>query len=132
MEPGVVQGPADRQAAVEKVEEHISDALAKGAKLLTGGKRHALGGTFFEPTVLANVTPHESDARRNLGPVARSSASKDEKEAIKLANDTEFGLASYFYAPRTSPRLARREALEYGIVGIIPESSPPKSLLLAA
>src|SRR6195256_6001287 len=91
MEPGVVQGPLIDKAAVEKVEEHISDALSKGAKLLTGGKRHALGGTFFEPTVLANVnTSMKVTREETFGPVAPLFRFKDEKEAIRLANDTEF------------------------------------------
>src|SRR5499425_201012 len=98
MEPGVVQGPLIDKAAVDKVEEHIADALSKGAKLLTGGKRHALGGTYFEPTVLANVnTTMKVTKEETFGPVAPLFRFKDEKEAIRLANDTEFGLASYFY-----------------------------------
>jgi len=119
MEPGVVQGPLIDKAAVEKVEEHISDALAKGAKLLTGGKRHALGGTFFEPTVLANVdTTMKVTREETFGPVAPLFRFKDEKEAIKLANDTEFGLASYFYGRDVNRVWRVAEALEYGIVGI--------------
>ena len=119
MEPGVVQGPLIDKAAVAKVEEHISDAIAKGAKVLTGGKRHALGGTFFEPTVLANVnTTMKVTKEETFGPVAPLFRFKDEKEAIRLANDTEFGLASYFYG-RDIGRIWRvAEALEYGIVGI--------------
>ncbi len=119
MEPGVVQGPLIDAAAVTKVEEHISDALSKGAKVLTGGKRHALGGTFFEPTVLANVnTTMKVTKEETFGPVAPLFRFKDEKEAIRLANDTEFGLASYFYG-RDIGRIWRvAEALEYGIVGI--------------
>src|SRR5713101_2615983 len=119
MEPGVTQGPLIDKAAVEKVEEHIADALAKGAKILTGGKRHALGGTFFEPTVLANVnTTMKVTKEETFGPVAPLFRFKDEKEAIRLANDTEFGLASYFYG-RDIGRIWRvAEALEYGIVGI--------------
>src|SRR5437016_4354200 len=119
MEPGVVQGPLIDKAAVEKVEEHISDALSKGAKLLTGGKRHALGGTFFEPTVLANVnTSMKVTREETFGPVAPLFRFKDEKEAIKLANDTEFGLASYFYGRDVNRVWRVAEALEYGIVGI--------------
>jgi succinate-semialdehyde dehydrogenase/glutarate-semialdehyde dehydrogenase len=119
MEPGVVQGPLIDKAAVAKVEEHISDAVAKGAKVLVGGKRHALGGTFFEPTVLANVnTTMKVTKEETFGPVAPLFRFKDEKEAIRLANDTEFGLASYFYG-RDIGRIWRvAEALEYGIVGI--------------
>src|SRR5881296_4730037 len=119
MEPGVVQGPLIDKAAVEKVEEHISDALSKGAKLLTGGKRHALGGTFFEPTVLANVNTNMKVTREEtFGPVAPLFRFKDEKEAIRLANDTEFGLASYFYGRDVNRVWRVAEALEYGIVGI--------------
>jgi len=119
MEPGVVQGPLIDKAAVDKVEEHIADALGKGAKLLTGGKRHALGGTYFEPTVLANVdTTMKVTKEETFGPVAPLFRFKDEKEAIRLANDTEFGLASYFYG-RDMGRIWRvAEALEYGMVGI--------------
>src|SRR5713101_5404109 len=119
MEPGVVQGPLIDKAAVTKVEEHIADAVAKGAKILVGGKRHALGGTFFEPTVLANVnTTMKVTKEETFGPVAPLFRFKDEKEAIRLANDTEFGLASYFYG-RDIGRIWRvAEALEYGIVGI--------------
>src|SRR5438270_4195331 len=130
MEPGVVQGPLIDKAAVEKVEEHISDALSKGAKLLTGGKRHTLGGTFFEPTVLANVnTAMKVTKEETFGPVAPLFRFKDEKEAIKLANDTEFGLASYFYGRDLNRMWRVVEALEYGIVvsntGIIPTAVAP-------
>jgi succinate-semialdehyde dehydrogenase/glutarate-semialdehyde dehydrogenase len=119
MEAGVTQGPLIDKAAVDKVEEHIADAVAKGAKVLTGGKRHALGGTFFEPTVLANVnTTMKVTREETFGPVAPLFRFKDEKEAIRLANDTEFGLASYFFG-RDIGRIWRvAEALEYGIVGI--------------
>src|SRR6266702_4650905 len=119
MEPGVAQGPLIDAAAVAKVEEHIADATSKGAKVLVGGKRHALGGTFFEPTVLANVnTTMKVTREETFGPVAPLFRFKDEKEAIRLANDTEFGLASYFYG-RDMGRIWRvAEALEYGIVGI--------------
>jgi len=119
METGVVQGPLIDAAAVAKVEEHISDAVGKGAKVLTGGKRHRLGGRFFEPTVLANVdTTMKVTKEETFGPVAPLFRFKDEKEAIRLANDTEFGLAAYFYG-RDLGRVWRvAEALEYGIVGI--------------
>jgi len=119
MEAGVVQGPLIDKAAVSKVEEHIADAVSKGAKVLTGGKRHALGGTYFEPTVLANVdTSMKVTKEETFGPVAPLFRFKDEKEAIRLANDTEFGLASYFYG-RDIGRIWRvAEALEYGMVGI--------------
>jgi len=119
LDTGVVQGPLIEMKAVEKVEEHIADALAKGARVVTGGKRHEKGGQFFQPTVLANVTPamkvtHEE----TFGPVAPLYRFKDEKEVIELANATEFGLAAYFYA-RDIGRVWRvAEALEYGMIGI--------------
>jgi len=119
MEPGVSQGPLINAEAVAKVEEHIQDAVARGATIVTGGKRHSLGGNFFEPTVLANV-PHDALIFREetFGPVAPLFRFKTEEEAIRLANDTEFGLASYFYA-RDIGRIFRvAEGLEYGIVGI--------------
>jgi succinate-semialdehyde dehydrogenase/glutarate-semialdehyde dehydrogenase len=119
MDAGVVQGPLIDAKAIAKVEEHVSDALAKGAKLLAGGKRHALGGFFYEPTVLANVnTSMKVTKEETFGPVAPLFRFKDEAEAIKMANDTEFGLAAYFYG-RDIGRIWRvGEALEYGIVGI--------------
>jgi succinate-semialdehyde dehydrogenase/glutarate-semialdehyde dehydrogenase len=118
-EAGVTTGPLINADAVAKVEEHIADALAKGATVLTGGKRHALGGRFFEPTVLAGVTTSMKVTREEtFGPVAPLFRFKDEAEAIRLANDTEFGLAAYFYG-RDIGRVWRvAEALEYGIVGI--------------
>jgi succinate-semialdehyde dehydrogenase/glutarate-semialdehyde dehydrogenase len=119
LEAGVVQGPLIDMKAVEKVEEHISDAVAKGARILTGGKRHAIGGTFFEPTVLADAMSAMKVAREEtFGPVAPLFRFKTEDELIRLANDTEYGLASYFYS-RDVGRIWRvAEALEYGIVGI--------------
>jgi succinate-semialdehyde dehydrogenase / glutarate-semialdehyde dehydrogenase len=118
-EAGVTTGPLINAAALAKVEEHIADALAKGAKVLTGGKRHALGGLFFQPTVLTGVTTSMQVTREEtFGPVAPLFSFKDEAEAIRLANDTEFGLAAYFYG-RDIGRVWRvAEALEYGIVGI--------------
>jgi len=118
-EAGVTTGPLIDAAAVAKVEEHIADALAKGARIVTGGKRHALGGLFFQPTVLSGVSTEMKVAREEtFGPVAPLFRFKDEAEAIRLANDTEFGLASYFYG-RDIGRIWRvAEALEYGIVGI--------------
>jgi succinate-semialdehyde dehydrogenase/glutarate-semialdehyde dehydrogenase len=119
LEDGAQQGPLIDMRAVEKVEEHVNDATGKGAKIIAGGKRHALGGTFFEPTVLANVTTDmlvTSD--ETFGPVAPLFRFKDEAEAIELANNTQYGLASYFYS-RDVGRIWRvSEALEYGIVGI--------------
>lgn len=119
MEAGVTQGPLIDTAAVEKVEEHICDAVSKGARVLTGGKRHTLGGTFFEPTVLADVTSAMAVAKEEtFGPVAPLFRFETEEEAIHMANDTEFGLAAYFYS-RDIARVWRvAEALEYGMVGI--------------
>jgi len=119
LESETQQGPLIDQAAVEKVEEHIEDAISQGAKILCGGKRHALGGTFFEPTVLIHVLPSMKVAREEtFGPVAPIFRFKTEEEAIEMANDTEFGLAAYFYS-RDIGRVWRvAEALEYGIVGI--------------
>lgn len=119
LEPGVNQGPLINEAAVEKCEEHITDALAKGARIVVGGKRHPLGGTFFEPTLLVDVNPQMKVAREEtFGPVAPLFRFETEDQAIAMANDTEFGLASYFYA-RDVGRIWRvAEALEYGIVGI--------------
>jgi succinate-semialdehyde dehydrogenase/glutarate-semialdehyde dehydrogenase len=113
------QGPLIDVGAMEKVEEHIQDALDKGGRVLTGGKRHQLGGSFFEPTVVADVTTDMKVAREEtFGPFAPLFRFKTEKEAIRMANDTEFGLASYFYT-RDMGRIFRvAEALEYGIVGI--------------
>jgi succinate-semialdehyde dehydrogenase / glutarate-semialdehyde dehydrogenase len=119
MESGVTQGPLINAAAVAKVEEHIADALAHGGAVATGGKRHALGGNFFQPTVLLNV-PQDAIIFREetFGPVAPLIRFKTEAEAIRLANDTEFGLASYFYARDVGRIFRVAEALEYGIVGI--------------
>src|SRR5436305_4309237 len=118
-EPGVTIGPLIDMPAIEKVEEHVSDAISKGARVVLGGKRHALGRTFFEPTVLADATPDMLIFREEtFGPVAPVFRFKTEEEAIRLANDTEFGLAAYFYG-RDIGRVWRvAEALEYGIVGI--------------
>ena len=119
MEPGVTIGPLIDEQAVAKVEEHIEDALSKGARVVAGGKRHTLGGNFYEPTVLADVNnsmrvTHEE----TFGPVAPLYRFKDEAEAIRMANDTEFGLASYFYARDVGRVWRVSEGLEYGIVGI--------------
>ena len=118
MQSGVSQGPLIDLQAIEKVESHISDAVSKGARIVVGGARHAMGGTFFEPTVLADVTSDMAVAREEtFGPVAPLFRFKTEDEAIAMANDTEFGLASYFYS-RDIGRVWRvSEALEYGIVG---------------
>jgi succinate-semialdehyde dehydrogenase/glutarate-semialdehyde dehydrogenase len=118
-EEGVTQGPLIDLKAVAKMEEHIGDAVGKGAKVVLGGKRHSLGGSFFEPTIVTGVTPEMKVAREEtFGPLAPIFRFKTEEEAIKMANDTEFGLASYFYA-RDIGRIWRvAEGLEYGIVGI--------------
>ena len=113
------QGPLIDMKAVAKVEEHIADALAKGAAIATGGKRHALGGTFFEPTVLTNVKPDMMVAREEtFGPIAPLFRFKTEAEAIRMANDTEFGLAAYFYTRDLARSWRVSEGLEYGIVGL--------------
>ncbi len=119
LETGATQGPLIDDAAVEKVESHIRDAQAKGAKVLVGGHRHALGARFFEPTILTDVTPAMAIYREEtFWPVAPLFRFKTEAEAISLANDTEFGLAAYFCG-RDIARIWRvAEALEYGIVGI--------------
>ena len=113
------QGPLIDNAAVEKVEEHIRDAVDKGATVIQGGKRHPLGGTFFEPTVIANVNTQMKVAREEtFGPLAPLFRFETDDEAVQLANDTEFGLAAYFYS-RDIGRIWRvAERLEYGIVGI--------------
>ena len=119
LEPGVLQGPLIDEAAVEKAEDHISDAVSKGARVLLGGKRHSLGHTFFEPTVLADVTAKMKVARNEtFGPVAPLFRFYKDEEAVQLSNDTEFGLASYFFG-RDIGRIWRvADQLEYGMVGI--------------
>jgi succinate-semialdehyde dehydrogenase / glutarate-semialdehyde dehydrogenase len=113
------QGPLIDDAALEKVEAHIRDARSKGARVLVGGRRHVLGGRFFEPTVLTEVTPQMAIAREEtFGPVAALFRFKTEAQAIALANDTEFGLAAYFYGRGIARVWQVAEALEYGIVGI--------------
>ncbi|HYH18508.1 MAG TPA: NADP-dependent succinate-semialdehyde dehydrogenase [Azospirillum sp.] len=116
---GAQQGPLIDMSAVEKVEDHIRDAVSKGARVVVGGKRHDLGGSFFEPTILADVTPEMKVAREEtFGPVAPLFRFTSEQEAVRMANDTEFGLAAYFYS-RDIGRIWRvAEGLEYGIVGI--------------
>ncbi|WP_020396963.1 NAD-dependent succinate-semialdehyde dehydrogenase [Thiolinea disciformis] len=118
-EEGVNQGPLINEAAVQKVETYIADAVNKGACVLTGGKRLSDSSTFFQPTIITNVTPDMRVAREEIfGPVAPIFRFKTEQEAIQMANDTEFGLAAYFYS-RDIGRIWRvSEALEYGIVGI--------------
>jgi len=117
-EEGAQQGPLIDEAAVEKVEDHIADALGKGARVVVGGRRHALGGTFFEPTVLADVTTDMKVTREEtFGPLAPLFRFTDEAQAIRMANDTEFGLAAYFYARDVGRVWRVGEGLEYGIVG---------------
>lgn len=119
LEPGVTTGPLIDMGAVEKVEEHIEDALSKGAEIATGGKRHALGRSFFEPTVLTGVTKDMAvTTEETFGPVAPLFRFKDEADVIAQANDTIYGLASYFYANDLSRVYRVSEALEYGIVGV--------------
>jgi succinate-semialdehyde dehydrogenase/glutarate-semialdehyde dehydrogenase len=115
----VQQGPLIDMQAVSKVESHIEDALSRGARVVAGGRRHALGGTFFEPTVLTQVTGAMLLTREEtFGPVAPLMEFDSEEEAIRIANDTPFGLAAYFYG-RDIGRIWRvAEALEFGIVGI--------------
>ena len=118
-EEGVVQGPLIDDAAIEKVEEHVSDALEQGAEAVVGGRRHSLGGTFYEPTVLTGVTPKMKVANEEtFGPVAPLFRFETEREAVELANATSAGLASYFYTRDLGRSWRVGRALEYGIVGI--------------
>jgi succinate-semialdehyde dehydrogenase / glutarate-semialdehyde dehydrogenase len=113
------QGPLIDDQALAKVERHLADATAKGAKIALGGRRHALGGTFFEPTVVTEVTPAMLMAREEtFGPVAPLFRFETEADAIRMANDTEFGLAAYFYTRDVSRSFRVAEALEYGMVGL--------------
>ena len=115
----VQQGPLINMAAVEKVEEHIADAVAKGATIVLGGNRHALGGNFFEPTIITGVTPRMLVAREEtFGPLAPIFRFRTDAEAIRMSNDTEFGLASYFYSRDINRVWRVAEALEFGMVGI--------------
>lgn len=119
MEVGVQQGPLINMEAVEKVESHVQDAVSKGGKIVVGGKRHALGRTFFEPTVIANVTTKMLVAKEEtFGPLAPVFRFKDEADVIAQANDTQYGLAAYFYARDLGRVFRVAEALEYGMVGI--------------
>ena len=119
LDTGVEQGPLIDQAGVEKVEDHVADATSKGAKILTGGKRSKLGGTFFEPTVLSGVTTAMKIASdETFGPVAPLFRFDTEEEAIRMANDTEYGLASYFYTKDLGRAWRVMEALDYGMVGV--------------
>ncbi len=113
------QGPLIDAAALTKVEEHVADALGKGAKVVTGGRRHALGGTFYEPTVITGVTPSMMVAKEEtFGPVAPLFRFETEAQAIAMANDTEFGLAAYLYTRDLARSWRVSEALEYGIIGL--------------
>ncbi|MEG7362287.1 NADP-dependent succinate-semialdehyde dehydrogenase [Pseudomonas citronellolis] len=119
LESGVTTGPLIDAKAVAKVEEHIADAVSKGAKVVAGGKPHALGGTFFEPTILVDVPNDAAVAKEEtFGPLAPLFRFKDEADVIAMSNDTEFGLAAYFYARDLGRVFRVGEALEYGIVGI--------------
>ena len=118
-EEGVVQGPLIHEAAIAKVAAHVEDAVTRGAKVLTGGNRHALGGTFFEPTVLTEVTSDMTIAQEEtFGPVAPLFRFRDEDEAVALANGTPYGLAAYFYTRDLSRSWRVAEALEYGMIGL--------------
>ena len=119
MEDGAQQGPLIDMSAVEKIEEHIADAVSKGAKIIVGGKRHELGGTFFQPTVLTNVTPDmKVTHEETFGPLAPIFRFGSDDEGIAMANDTEFGLAAYFYASDLRRVWKVSEGLESGIVGV--------------
>jgi succinate-semialdehyde dehydrogenase/glutarate-semialdehyde dehydrogenase len=119
LEPGTTQGPLIDEHAVAKVEEHIADAVAKGARIVAGGKRHALGGSFFEPTILTGVTPAMAVAREEtFGPLAPLFRFETEEQAIAMANDTEFGLAAYAFTRDLGRAFRVMEGLQYGQVGI--------------
>ncbi|MFB5082379.1 NADP-dependent succinate-semialdehyde dehydrogenase [Raoultella sp. C349492] len=119
LQSGVTTGPLIDDKAVAKVQEHIADAVAKGARIVTGGKVHELGGNFFQPTILLDVPDSAKVAKEEtFGPLAPLFRFKDEEDVIRQANDTEFGLAAYFYARDISRVFRVGEALEYGIVGI--------------
>ncbi|KXJ32871.1 MULTISPECIES: NADP-dependent succinate-semialdehyde dehydrogenase [unclassified Pseudomonas] len=119
LEEGVTIGPLIDAKAAAKVKEHIDDAVSQGAKVIAGGKAHANGGSYFEPTILADVPKSAKVSKEEtFGPLAPLFRFKDETEVIELANDTEFGLASYFYARDLSRVFRVAEALEYGMVGI--------------
>ncbi len=119
VEDGVQQGPLIDEKAVEKVEEFIDDAKAKGGKVVTGGKRHELGGSFFEPTVISGATPSMKFMKEEIfGPVAPVFKFETEEEAVRLANDTEFGLACYFYTGDLGRAFRVMEGLKYGMVGV--------------
>jgi succinate-semialdehyde dehydrogenase/glutarate-semialdehyde dehydrogenase len=119
MAPGIEQGPLINMAAVEKVEELLGEATGKGAQVALGGKRHPLGGTFFEPTIVRDVTADMAFAREEIfGPVVTLFPFHEDDEAIRMANDTEYGLAAYFYARDVGRIFRVMEGLEYGIIGV--------------
>jgi succinate-semialdehyde dehydrogenase/glutarate-semialdehyde dehydrogenase len=119
LEDGTTLGPLIEPAAVDKVQEHLADALSKGGEILTGGKPHSLGGQFFEPTIVTKATKDMLVSKdETFGPFAPLFMFEDEDDVIALANDTIFGLASYFYAKDISRVTKVAEALEYGIVGV--------------
>jgi len=119
LEDGVQQGPLIDDKAVEKVEEFIADAKSKGGKVVTGGNRHELGGTFFQPTVIAEATPEMNFMKDEIfGPVAPVFRFEKEEDAVAMANDTEFGLASYFYTSNLGRAFRVMEGLKYGMVGV--------------
>jgi succinate-semialdehyde dehydrogenase/glutarate-semialdehyde dehydrogenase len=119
MEAGITQGPLIETAALEKVERHISDALSKGAKLVTGGKKSAHGGNFYEPTILSHVNNQMLiTTEETFGPVAPIIPFESDEEVVRLANNSQFGLASYFYSRDIGRIWKVAEALEYGMVGV--------------
>jgi succinate-semialdehyde dehydrogenase/glutarate-semialdehyde dehydrogenase len=119
MDEGVTQGPLINAAAVAKVEDHVKDAVARGARVILGGKPHELGGNYYQPTILADV-PKDAKVshEETFGPLAPLFRFKTESEAVEMSNDTEFGLAAYFYSRDVGRIFRVAEALEYGIVGI--------------
>jgi len=119
LEDGTDLGPMINEKGVEKVEQHLKDAVAKGGKVTTGGKRHALGHSFFEPTVVANATPEMACFREEtFGPLAPLFRFKTDDDVVRMANDTEYGLAAYFYSRDIARIWKVAEALEYGMVGV--------------
>src|SRR6185312_10569355 len=116
VDEGTVIGPLIDEKAVKKVEEHVEDAMQKGARVIVGGHRHSLGRSFFEPTVLTDVTPAMKVAREEtFGPLAPLFRFSTDEQAVAMANDTEFGLAAYFYSRDVGRVWRVAEGLEYGI-----------------
>jgi len=119
LDEGVLQGPLIDQAALAKVERHVADALSKGAKLVAGGKPSSLGGTYYEPTILDNVSGDMLiTTEETFGPVAPIITFENDEEVVRLANQSQYGLASYFYSRDIGRIWKVAEALEYGIVGV--------------